>query len=426
MPPNEPQVYAEIGPRGGIKESKKAPKSDTPNPNPKGEGSAKGDASTSRGAEVDKATEETLQKKVDDFNERYKDKLGYGVNVGQLKSVYQRGLGAYNTSRSPSVAARGGAKQWALARVNAFLYLVKEGRPQNKKYTTDYDLLPTKHPKREQFNESFFITVFGYPTEFFYICPGAISTFEHLKQMNPDEETKGMIRSAAQIADNVFEIEARVLKNESSTLDDYTEAFILVNDFYDLMHEIDEEVGMTHNVDYMEGHLDIIADYLTEEEFNINVAALPNFVNEASTGNRKRNFASELAEKQMLVGPLMTPGKLIPRVDEETGEEYQVFFSKETIEKIAYKMMQDKLVDSVNIEHDGAHRVDDAYLVETWIVKDPEADKSVLYGFQPITGQWYGMYKIDNRRVWNEYVKTGKVKGFSVEGYFYNNVLTKK
>jgi len=168
-----------------------------------------------------------------------------------------------------------------------------------------------------------------------------------------------------------------------------------------------------------------VPNCVPKEDFEINVAGLPNFINEASTG-QKRNFASELAEKQMLVGPLMTPGKLIPRVDEKTGEEYQVFFSKETIEKIAYKMMQDKLVDSVNIEHDGAHRVDDAYLVETWIVKDPEADKSVLYGFQPITGQWYGMYKIDNRRVWNEYVKTGKVKGFSVEGYFYNNVLTKK
>ena len=164
---------------------------------------------------------------------------------------------------------------------------------------------------------------------------------------------------------------------------------------------------------------------LDEEDFEINVNALPNFINEASSG-KKHNFAAELADKQMLVGPLMSPGKLIPRVDEKTGEEYQVFFSKETIEKIAYKMMQDKLVDSVNIEHDGAHRVDDAYLVETWIVKDPEHDKSTLYGFQPVTGQWYGMYKIDNRRVWNEYVKTGKVKGFSVEGYFYNNVLTKK
>jgi hypothetical protein len=277
----------------------------------------------------------------------------------------------------------------------------------------------------EIIKDSLNVNVFGYPTEYFYMCPGAKATFEHLISMEMDEDTKGMVRSAAQIADNIFDLEEDVIENGIATPDDVELASLLISDFKDLMLEIDEITGMTHDVSYMDGHLKTIVAY-APEAFNINVAALPNYINEASTGGRKRNFAAELADKQMLVGPLMTPGKLIPRVDEETGEEYQVFFSKETIEKIAYKMMQDKLVDAVNIEHDGAHRVDDAYLVETWIVKDPEADKSALYGFLPVTGQWYGMYKIDNRRVWNEYVKTGKVKGFSVEGYFYNNVLTKK
>ena len=153
--------YAEVGPQGGIKESDKAPKSDTPNPNPKGEGSAKGDASTTRGAEVSARVEEILQKKSDEFNERYKDNLGYGVNKGMLKSVYQRGVGAYNTSHSPSVNS---AEQWALARVNAFLYLVKNGRPENPKYDSDFDLLPKEHPKYsekvEQSKEEF--TLIGY------------------------------------------------------------------------------------------------------------------------------------------------------------------------------------------------------------------------------------------------------------------------
>jgi len=256
------------------------------------------------------------------------------------------------------------------------------------------------------------------------MCPGAIATFKHLTSMEVDEDTKGMIRSAALIADNIFDLEEDVIEEGIAMPEDVEVASLLISDFKDLMLEIDEITGMTHDVSYMDGHLQTIVSY-APESFNINVNALPNFVNEASTGKR-RNFAAELQDKQMLVGPLMTPGKLIARIDEETGEEYQVFFSKETIEKIAYKMMQDKLVDSVNIEHDGAHRVDDAYLVETWIVKDPEADKSALYGFLPVTGQWYGMYKIDNRRVWNEYVKTGKVKGFSVEGYFLNNILTYK
>jgi hypothetical protein len=269
------------------------------------------------------------------------------------------------------------------------------------------------------------LNVFGYPTEYFYMCPGAKATFEHLVSMEVDEDTKGMIRSAAQIADNIFDLEEDVIEESIATPETVELASLLISDFKDLMLEIDEITGMTHDVSYMDGHLQTIQAYLPEE-FNINVNALPNFINEASTGGRKRNFAAELAEKQMLVGPLMTPGKLIPRIDEKTNEEYEVFFAKETIEKIAYKMMQDKLVDSVNIEHDGAQKVDDAYLVETWIVKDPEHDKSTLYGFQPITGQWYGMYKINNRRIWNEYVKTGKVKGFSVEGYFLNNILTNK
>lgn len=61
-----------------------------------------------------------------------------------LKSVYQRGVGAYNVSHSPRVSS---AEQWALARVNAFLYLVKTGRPENSKYKGDNDLLPKDHPK---------------------------------------------------------------------------------------------------------------------------------------------------------------------------------------------------------------------------------------------------------------------------------------
>jgi len=138
------EEMAEVGPRGGIRRSPKAPGSTKRNTNPKGKGTAKGNARTSRGAKVDKQTEGTLQKKSDEFNERYKKKLGYGVTIGQLKTVFQRGLGAFNVGHSPRVTS---AKQWALARVNAYLYLVKNGRPQNAKYKGDNDLLPKGHPK---------------------------------------------------------------------------------------------------------------------------------------------------------------------------------------------------------------------------------------------------------------------------------------
>jgi hypothetical protein len=135
---------AESDGKGGVKSSPKAPKSDTPNPSPKGEGTAKGSAKGKTGAKVSAKDKATLKKKADEFNDKYREKLNYSVTVGMLASVFQRGLGAFNTSHSPKVRS---AKQWALARVNAYLYLMKNGRPQNPKYTTDYDLLPKKHPK---------------------------------------------------------------------------------------------------------------------------------------------------------------------------------------------------------------------------------------------------------------------------------------
>jgi hypothetical protein len=104
--------------------------------------------------------------------------------------------------------------------------------------------------------------IFGYKTRYFYICPGAKATFGHLIEMNPDLETQGMVRSAALIADRVFEIEANVLRDSLATMDDFKEATILVEDFMDLMNEIDEEVGMVHEVGYMMGHLEVIASYL--------------------------------------------------------------------------------------------------------------------------------------------------------------------
>ena len=140
-------------------------------------------------------------------------------------------------------------------------------------------------------------------------------------------------------------------------------------------------------------------------------------------GLAKTEFAA-LDEKQMLVGPLMVPNKLIPRIDED-GNEYYVYFTEDTIKKLSYKMMKDKLIDSVNIEHDNKDRVSDAFLVETWLIEDDKTDKSRKYGFDLPNGTWMGMYKIDNQRIWDEYVKTGKVKGFSVEGFFNQYAMSK-
>tara|TARA_R110002153_G_scaffold256434_2_gene415354 strand:+ start:1733 stop:3205 length:1473 start_codon:yes stop_codon:yes gene_type:complete len=122
-----------------------------------------------------------------------------------------------------------------------------------------------------------------------------------------------------------------------------------------------------------------------------------------------------LDDQQIVIGPLMKPNMLIPRLD-ENGDPYHVYFTADTIKKIAYKMIKDKLIDRVNIEHDNMESVD-AYLVESWII-DGANDKSKNYGFNLPEGTWMGMYKIQDKKIWDEYIKSGLVKGFSVEGMF--------
>ena len=68
------------------------------------------------------------------------------------------------------------------------------------------------------------------------------------------------------------------------------------------------------------------------------------------------------------------------------------------------------------LEHQ--HQLEGLSLVESWIVEDKVHDKSVKYGMDLPLGSWVGSVKVNNDQIWNEFVKTGKVKGFSIEGYF--------
>jgi hypothetical protein len=104
------------------------------------------------------------------------------------------------------------------------------------------------------------INVLGYNTKHFSICPGAIALFTHLQTMGMDEDTVGMVRSAAQIADNIFRIEKEVVGNGIATRSELDEVQLLVDDFKDLMEEIDEEVGMRHDVSFMDGHIQVVKD----------------------------------------------------------------------------------------------------------------------------------------------------------------------
>jgi hypothetical protein len=119
-------------------------------------------------------------------------------------------------------------------------------------------------------------------------------------------------------------------------------------------------------------------------------------------------------EKQILLGALLIPNKPIYRKSGE--EEYYVYFSKETVVKASQMYLIRGNQNNSTLEHE--HELSGLSLVESWIVEDEVHDKSRKYGMNVPVGTWMGAVKVNNSEVWNDYVKTGKVKGFSIEGYF--------
>lgn len=93
--------------------------------------------------EFDESTKTALENKVEEHNEKHGDEEGKEVTYDMLRQVYEKGIGAYNNSHRPGMAPG----QWAMARVNAFLFLVRNGHPENDNYTQDNHLLPEDHPK---------------------------------------------------------------------------------------------------------------------------------------------------------------------------------------------------------------------------------------------------------------------------------------
>jgi hypothetical protein len=126
-------------------------------------------------------------------------------------------------------------------------------------------------------------------------------------------------------------------------------------------------------------------------------------------------------DKRILVGPVLIPNKEIPRIDEETGEEYSIVFTPDVVEKAARMFLMNQKNNNATLEH--MKEIDDLSVVESWIIADPEKDKSVVYGMKYPKGTWMVMMKINNEDIWQNYVKTGKVKGFSLEGLFGHNLV---
>ena len=139
-------------------------------------------------------------------------------------------------------------------------------------------------------------------------------------------------------------------------------------------------------------------------------------------GDQKPILLAEVdKDRQILMGAALIPSKPIYRKDAD--EEYYVYFSKETIAKTAEAFFRNNNQNNATLEH--AEVLENMTVFESWIVEDPEFDKSKKYGLEVPEGTWMVSMKVDDKDVWDNYVKDNKVFGFSIEGKFAN-VLRKE
>jgi len=120
-------------------------------------------------------------------------------------------------------------------------------------------------------------------------------------------------------------------------------------------------------------------------------------------------------EKRLLLGAALIPEKPIYR---KSGDhEFYIYFSKETVAKASQMFLKAGNQSQATMEHND-QKLDGMTIVESWLIEDNVHDKSRKYGLDMPIGTWMVAMKVDNDDIWNNYVKEGKVKGFSIEGYF--------
>jgi len=130
-----------------------------------------------------------------------------------------------------------------------------------------------------------------------------------------------------------------------------------------------------------------------------------------------KEYRMDLAEvdsdKRILMGAALVPNKQIYRRNGK--DEFYVFFSEATVKQASELFLKNGNQSNATLEH--KNKFEGATVVESWIIDNPEMDKSRAYGFDLPKGTWMISMKIEDEKVWKE-VKEGKYKGFSIEGYF--------
>lgn len=137
---------------------------------------------------------------------------------------------------------------------------------------------------------------------------------------------------------------------------------------------------------------------------------------------KKQAFAKVDEKKKILMGVIMKPNKKIYRYDEASKEEYEVFFSEQTVRRASELYFKNNKQLNVNLEHNSKDSLN-AFVFESWIVEDVEKDKSAIYNLGAEVGDWVGTMKFESDEDYQRALENGT--GFSLEGVFSEKVILK-
>ncbi len=134
----------------------------------------------------------------------------------------------------------------------------------------------------------------------------------------------------------------------------------------------------------------------------------------ALNSENKIELAEVDHERRILMGAALIPDKKIYR--RSGDKEYFIYFTKETVEQASQLFLMEGKQNNSTLEHEVD--IDNLSVVESWIIEDELHDKSRKFGLNMPVGTWMVSVKVNNDVIWEEFVKTKKVKGFSIEGFF--------
>lgn len=124
-------------------------------------------------------------------------------------------------------------------------------------------------------------------------------------------------------------------------------------------------------------------------------------------------FADE--ERHIITGIALLADTPIYRIAPDRTE-YYVRFTKDCIRQLVEKYFKFGLTNSVNIEHKKDQFVDGVTMLESYLIDKERGICPSEFASVP-DGSWVVSYKVNNLDVWSK-IKSGEVKGFSVQGLF--------